>query len=145
MIKKLVGKNCELIFRHPFLYLTVLVLLTGVFGYYYATLPTETSVESLVIDNDPDLVFYESFKEQFGEDEILVVGFTAEDVFAPPVIRFIIEQTQRLEQLDGVADVLSLANVDDFIGSDSDFIVQPLIEETVAGDFDIESTRKRAL
>ena len=117
MIKKLVGKNCDLIFRYPFLYLSVLVLLTGIFGYYYATLPTETSVESLIIDNDPDLVFYETFKEQFGEDEILVIGFSAADVFEPTVIRFILEQTQRLEELDGVADVLSLANVDDFIGS----------------------------
>ena len=129
MIKKLVGKNCDLIFRYPFLYLSILILLTGFFGYYYVTLPTETSVESLVIDNDPDLVFYETFKEQFGEDEILVIGFSATDVFQPTVISFILEQTQRLEELDGVADVLSLANVDDFIGSNSDFIVQPLLEE----------------
>ena len=145
MIKKLVGKNCDLIFRYPLLYLSVLVILTGIFGYYYATLPTETSVESLVIDNDPDLVFYETFKEQFGEDEILVIGFSAADVFEPTVIRFILEQTRRLEELDGVADVLSLANVDDFIGSNSDFIVQPLLEEPPQNELGKESLRQRAL
>jgi len=145
LIKKLVGKNCDLIFRHPFLYLSVLILLTGFFAYYYATLPTETSVESLVIDNDSDLVFYETFKEQFGEDEILVVGFSAADVFEPTVIRFILEQTQRLEELDGVADVLSLANVDDFIGSSGDFIVQPLLEEPPPSDLKKEFLRQRAL
>lgn len=145
MIKKLVGKNCDLIFLHPFLYLTVLVLLTGFFGYYYATLPTETSVESLIIDDDPDLVFYETFKEQFGEDEILIIGFSAEDVFEPEVIRFVIEQTQRLQELDGVADVLSLANVDDFIGSDNDFIVQPLLEQPPSDREEREALRQRAL
>ena len=145
MIKKLVGKNCDLIFRYPFLYLSVLVILTGIFGYYYATLPTETSVESLIIDNDPDLVFYETFKEQFGEDEILVIGFSAADVFEPTVIRFILEQTQRLEELDGLADVLSLANVDDFIGSNSDFIVQPLLEKPPQNELKKESLRQRAL
>ncbi len=145
MIKQLVGKNCDLIFRYPLLYLSVLVILTGIFGYYYATLPTETSVESLIIDNDPDLVFYETFKEQFGEDEILVIGFSAADVLEPTVISFILEQTRRLEELDGVADVLSLANVDDFIGSNSDFIVQPLLEEPPQNDLEKESLRQRAL
>jgi hypothetical protein len=145
MLSKLVGKNCDFICRYPFLYLAALVLLTGFFSYYYATLPTETSVESLVIDDDPDLVFYESFKEQFGEDEILVIGFSARDVFDPAVIGFVFEQTQRLEAIDGVASVLSLANVDDFIGSDLDFIVQPLLEAPPQNDLKQESLRRRAL
>ncbi|MGK2907458.1 MAG: efflux RND transporter permease subunit [Desulfuromonadales bacterium] len=145
MLSKLVGKNCDLICRYPFLYLAVLVLLTGFFGYYYATLPTETSVESLVIDDDPDLVFYETFKEQFGEDEVLVVGFSAKDVFEPAVIGFIIDQTRRLEAIDGVANVLSLANVDDFVGSDNDFIVQPLLADIPPVGLDQESLRQRAL
>ncbi len=144
MLSKLVGKNCDFIYRYPFLYLAVLVLLTGFFGYYYATLPTETSVESLVIDDDPDLVFYESFKEQFGEDEILVVGFSAKDVFDPAVIGFIINQTRRLEAIDGVADVLSLANVDDFIGSNLDFMVQPLLEAPPHEAVKKEALRQRA-
>ena len=145
MIKKLVAKNCDLIFRLPFLYLAILFLLSGFFSYYYVTLPTETSVESLIIDNDPDLVFYETFKEQFGEDEILVIGFSAKDVFDPVVINFVIEQTQRLEELDGVVDVLSLANVDDFIGSDSDFIVQPLIEQAPQSEQQKKHLLKRAM
>lgn len=145
MIKRLVGKNCDLIFRLPFLYLAALILLTGFFSYFYVTLPTETSVESLIIDNDPDLVFYETYKEQFGEDEILVIGFSVADVFDPQVIRFIIEQTTRLEDLDGVVDVLSLTNVDDFIGSESDFIVQPLVEKIPQNNQQKEAIRQRAM
>ena len=145
MINKFVGKNCDLIYRHPFLYLALLVVLTGFFGYYYATLPTETSVESLVIDDDPDLLFYESFKEQFGEDEILVIGFAAEDVFEPRVVRFLLDQTERLEAIEGVAEVVSLANVDDFVGSDRDFIVQPLLEAVPADASAQEALRRRAL
>lgn len=145
MIDKFVGKNCDLIYRYPFVYLGLLVVLTGFFGYYYATLPTETSVESLVIDDDPDLLFYEQFKEQFGEDEILVIGFAAEDVLAPKVVRFLLDQTARLEALEGVADVVSLANVDDFVGSESDFIVQPLLDAVPADAGEQEDLRRRAL
>ncbi len=145
MIKRLVGKNCDLIFRWPFWYLSALLLLTLFFGYFYVTLPIETSVESLIIDNDPDLVFYETYKEQFGEDEVLVIGFSAEDVFEPQVVRFIIEQTARLEELDGVVDVLSLTNVEDFVGSEYDFIVQPLIEEPPHNEQQKDALLQRAM
>src|SRR6056297_1937720 len=129
MIRTFVDNNCRAIFKHPLLYLFALVALTGFFGYFYATLPTETSVESLIIEDDPDLQFYEEFKDQFGEDEFLVVGFPATDVFSGGILAYIKEQTRRLEQLDEIEDVVSLTNVEDFIGSDSDFIVQPLVEE----------------
>lgn len=145
MIGKIVGKNCDLIFCYPFRYLAALLLLTGFFGYFYATLPTETSVESLVIDDDSDLVFYEQFKKQFGEDEILVIGFSAKDIFDPAVISFVLEQTERLEALDGVADVLSLANTDDFVGSESDFIVQPLLDGPPQDAAEQNRLRQRAL
>lgn len=145
MIKRLVGKNCDLIFRRPFWYLSALFFLTLFFGYFYVTLPIETSVESLIIDNDPDLVFYEKYKEQFGEDEVLVIGFSAEDVFDPQVVRFIIEQTARLEELDGVVDVLSLTNVEDFVGSEYDFIVQPLVAEPPRNEQQKDALLQRAL
>lgn len=145
MIKRLVGKNCDLIFRRPFLYLSALIFMTLFFGYFYVTLPIETSVESLIIDNDPDLVFYETYKEQFGEDEVLVIGFSAEDVFESQVINFIMEQTARLEELDGVADVLSLSNAEDFVGSEYDFIVQPLVAQPPQNEQQKNAISKRAM
>ena len=145
MIRSFVDSNCRALFKHPLLYLFVLVALTGFFGYFYATLPTETSVESLIIEDDPDLRFYEEFKDQFGEDEILVVGFPAEDVFARDILAYVEAQTQRLEQLDEIEDVVSLTNVEDFIGSDSDFIVQPLVEDLPVNPQESQEIRSQAL
>ncbi|SHJ57676.1 hypothetical protein SAMN02745165_02698 [Malonomonas rubra DSM 5091] len=145
MIQKLVERNCQAIFKYPAVYLSILLILTGIASYYYATLPTETSVESLIIENDEDLVFYEKFKEQFGEDEFLVVGIPADDVFDQEILKFISAQTEKLETLDEVKEVVSLSNVDDFIGSDSDFIVQPLLESIPKTRQEKEHLRKRAL
>lgn len=128
MIKTLVGNNCDLIFRYPRRYLALLVLLTGVFGFFYAKLPVDTSVESLIIENDPDLVIYEEFKEQFGEDEFLVVGFTSPDIFTETFLNAIDGLTRGLEQIDGVREVISLTSVEDIFGTEYDFIVQPLAE-----------------
>ncbi len=129
MIQKLVDKNCQAIFKHPLLYLFALILLTGFFGYFYVTLPTETSVESLIIEDDPDLLFYESFKEQFGEDEFLVVGFQHENLFSSEILQFIQKKTEELEGIKEVKEIISLTNVENILGTENDFIVRPLVDE----------------
>ena len=129
MIQKLVVKNCQAIFKYPLIYLAALLLLTGIAGYYYATLPTETSVESLIIENDPDLKFYEKFKEQFGEDEFLVVGFQHDNLFSSEILQFIQKKTEELEKIKEVKEVISLTNVENILGTDNDFIVRPLVDE----------------
>lgn len=128
MIEKSIKNHCSAIFHHPVLCTIILLILSICFGYYYITIPTETSVESFVVNNDPDLQFYEKFKKQFGDDEILVVGFAYTNVYRPEAISYIRQQTTRLEKLTTVKKVVSLSNVDDFIGSDNDFILQPLID-----------------
>lgn len=137
MLKTLVGKNCDLIFRNPRLYLVFLILLTCVFGYFYSKLPVDTSVESLIIENDPDLAFYEEFKDQFGEDEFLVVGFESPHIFAAPFLEQIDRLTFALEDIHGVKEVISLTSVEDILGTDTDFIVQPLVPVLPDSDQDI--------
>ncbi len=129
MIANLVEKHCRNIFTHPWLYLALLLFLTGIAGYFYATLPIETSVESLIIDNDPDLLFYEEFKEQFGEDEVLIVGFKHDKIISPEILSFIKEKTRQLETIPEIKEVVSLTNVEDLLGTENDFIVRPLVEK----------------
>jgi len=144
MIRKAVDKNTQAIFRHPRVYLAALALLTLFFGYFYATLPTETSVESLIVENDPDRRFYEGFKEQFGEDEFLVVGFQHEHLFSPEILALIKQQTDRLEQIEEVKEVVSLSNVENIIGTDFDFIVEPLVDELPRNSSESNLIRQRA-
>ncbi len=140
MLINLVTKNCRHIFRYAWLYLLFLILLTSVASFFASTLPVETSLESLILENDSDLLFYEKFKEQFGEDEFLVIGFNAPDVFSPDILQFIKLQTAKLEALAEVREIISLTNVDEFAGSDNDFIVRPLV-----GDFPVDAEMAAAL
>ncbi|WP_316348786.1 MMPL family transporter [Desulfuromonas acetoxidans] len=145
MIRNFVDKNCQAIFKSPGLYLLVLIFLTGIFGYYYATLPSETSVESLIVEDDPDLRFYEQYKEQFGEDQFLVVAFSADDIFDSSILSYLDEQTVRLESLPEVDDVVSLSNVERFVGSDYDFMVEPLYNVLPANPSQENQVREQAL
>ena len=128
MVSNFIEKNCEYIFKYPRQYILILITISLFLGYFYITLTNETSLESMVINNDPDLEFYKSFKKQFGDDEVLIVGFFAENVYSSNVLKFIESKTKELEELDTVKKVVSLSNVDDFIGSDYDFIIQPLLD-----------------
>ena len=132
MIQKLVDKNCQVIFKHPLLYLSGLLLITIFFGFFYSKLPVDTSVESLIIENDPDLAFYEKFKEQFGEDEFLVVGFKSPNIFTEKFLENIDQLTTDLESIKGIKEVVSITNIEDIIGTETDFIVQSLVQS----DFD---------
>jgi predicted RND superfamily exporter protein len=145
MIKKAILRNCELIFGHPGLYLLILLVLTSIAGLLYSRLPVETSVESLIIENDPDLLFHEKFKKQFGEDEVLVAAFSCPDIFSQDVLRFIERQTADLEALEEVRDVVSLTNVEDILGSDNYFTIKPLVEEIPEDVLSLSTVRDRAL
>jgi hypothetical protein len=145
MIRSFVDKNCLNIYARPRVYLISLILISAILFWFYLTLPIETSVESLVIENDPDLVYYQEFKEQFGEDEFLVVGFEAPDVFDPDILEYIRKQTQRLQQIPEIEDVVSLSNAEIFRGFDNDFIVEPLFSASSPVPEYSEQLRQRAL
>ncbi len=145
MLTDIVTKNCQNIYRRAWLYLFFLVLLVSVAAFSALNLPLETSLESMVLEDDPDLIFYQKFKQQFGEDEFLVVGFSVADVFAPEILQFIREQTARLEALPEVREVVSLTNVDEFVGADNDFIVRPLVSEIKNDLKALALLRQRAL
>ncbi|MEJ2200098.1 MAG: hypothetical protein P8X63_03655, partial [Desulfuromonadaceae bacterium] len=145
MLQRLLDRNSRAVFKYPLHYLTVLVLLTGLFGYFYAQLPVETSVESLIIENDPDLLFYEKFKAQFGEDEFLVVAFTGPEIFSAETLTWIAQKNDELESIEEVREVVSLTTVEEIIGTDYDFIVQPLVEQGPETPEGLLHIRQRAL
>lgn len=141
----MIDKYCNQIFRHPCLYLSIIILITIGCAFLYSKLPVETSVESLIMEDDPDLLFHNDFKEQFGEDEFLVAAFSDPDIFTPDFLRFIERLTGQLEDIEEVREVVSLTNVENVIGSENDFTVEPLIKEIPDDPSSIETIRRRAL
>jgi len=142
---KMVNKYCDILFKYPKSILSIIIIITIGCAFLYSKLPVETSVESLIMEDDPDLLFYNTFKEQFGEDEFLVVGFSEPRIFSPAYLRFIQKLTEQFENIEEVDDVVSLTNVEDIIGSEDDFIVEPLVKEVPDDPDSIETIKHRAL
>ncbi len=72
---------------------------------------TDNSIEIWLSDDDKDLAYYRSFLDTFGDEEFLVVAFSAVDMFSQNCIREINTIAEKMKKLDGVRSVASLAGV----------------------------------
>ncbi|MEA1891771.1 MAG: efflux RND transporter permease subunit [Campylobacterota bacterium] len=89
----------------------------------------DTSTEGFLHDDDPALVRYEAFKEQFGQDEKIMVVIRTKDIFELDFLKKL--QDLHLELQDNVPhlnDITSLLNARNTRGVDDELIVEDLFE-----------------
>ncbi len=120
-----------LVVTWPKTLLVLLFLLTCVFGLYAKDLRLDSSVESLLSQDNPDSRYYDEVRRLFGSDEVGVVGLFADDIYTADVLHKITRLTEALEKIGGVQEVLSLANAVDPI---ADVVEPPLLIKQVPAD-----------
>jgi predicted RND superfamily exporter protein len=97
--------------RRAWLMLAIAVL-TGGFGYLASRLEVDNSLEVWFVEDDPALRSYESFLEEFGNDETVVIAIAGPgDALAPDRLERTRRLTDRIEAIDGIARVQSLSNL----------------------------------
>lgn len=79
-----------------------------------ARLAFDSSIEVWFLDDDPEIITYRKFVDQFGADEISVVGVFADDVFSPPVLAAIDRITRAAKDVPYAYRVRSITNVEVF-------------------------------
>ncbi len=90
----------------------ILIVVALATAFMWINRSTERSHDfgKIIPANDPDFIEYQDFREEFGDDgNVLVIGFEA-DIFSRPFFNGLYELTQTLKTVDGVTNVLSLAN-----------------------------------
>ncbi len=115
--------------RHPKKFFCMSLLVALSFMIFNIFVKTVDNVDYFTIDNHPDIIFYDSFKEVFGNDEFFVIAVKRPDLFSKQGLESILEITEKLEELEDVEEVLSLANVDDIIGGADSFEVRPFLND----------------
>lgn len=98
---------------------SVLAVLAALTVVTVAELPAarfNNALSTWFLDDDPALLEHERFRETFGSDEVVVVGFDAPDVFAPEVVEQIGRLTAAIETAPHVEKVFSLTSVESVTG-----------------------------
>ena len=126
----------RLIVYRPKSVLFVLLLATGFFAYHAQHIRLDSSVESLLPDNDPENQYYQEVRALFGSDEVGVVALVADTIYTPDILRKIQRLTQEIEKIDGVQNALSLSNAVDPIAdvTDPPLLMPQIPSSTTAAD-----------
>jgi predicted RND superfamily exporter protein len=90
----------------------------------------DTSTEAFFHEDDPQLITYEAFREQFGRDELVIVAVKPPEVFDRAFLAKLREFHAALEEeVPYLDDVTSLINVRNTRGEGDRLIVEDLLEE----------------
>lgn len=131
--------------RRPILCLILSILLLVPFLVQLPRIQTVDNVDYFTVEGDPDVAFYETIKDTFGDDEFFVVAFSSPDLFTPRILETIAGITAELEALPGVRKVQSLSNVDYVHGEEEYFEVRPFLERIPEDQPGLQLLRRQAL
>ena len=94
------------------LVISLVLVLSIVFGYLSTKLSIDASAETLLLEHDPDLKAYRQIAKRYDSPGLLVVAFTPkDDLFSPKNLELIKNLSGELAKNDMVSSVISILNV----------------------------------
>lgn len=109
--------------------LVVIALTTLFFAYRTSKLTVDPSLESWIVKDDPSLLYYREFKKIFGNDEILVVSYSVDNLFSFEELKFLKEITEEMGKIKDVEEVISLTNALKVRGQNGAINISQLIDK----------------
>ena len=140
------GRFGSFIHDNPFKVLLVLVLLLAFPISHVPQIKMDTSTEGFMHEDDPVLLTYNSFRDQFGRDERIVLAIEDENIFSIDFLTKLKNMHKELEtNVPYVEDVTSLYNVRNTRGDGDKLITDDLLEPFPTTDEQVVDIKKRAM
>ncbi len=112
MIASLRNAYEGLVLEHPISTLVMTLILTAGFAWFAQDFQLDVSQESLMLEGDEALRYYESIQGRYGSDDVVIVTYTPDgDLFSKHSLAQIAALEQELLQMERVASVLSILDV----------------------------------
>lgn len=105
-------------------------------------LEINTAPSTLILADSPANLFHQKTRRIFGNDEVLLIGLTVDNLLQPDTLSSIRRVTGDIEAIPGVRRVLSLTNTLDILERDGAVEISPLIPEA-PGQLDLQALRTR--
>ncbi len=132
--------------RARWLVLAGLAAVAALGGVFAGNVGVDNSLESWFLEDDPTLVSYRAFQEDFGNDEVAVVALYHPDgVFTAPFLSRLDALTDALQAVEGVRRATSIASVDEISADAFTIEVGPLMEDTPTEAVDLADLRDRVM
>ena len=102
----------SLILNNPRKTLLLIAVLVGFFGWHSSNFRLDASSDSLTLENDQALKFYQAIEARYGSDDFLVITYTpTDDLFSEQVKKDIRELSEKLKTIQRVESVITILDV----------------------------------
>lgn len=137
---------CDFAYRRPLVTLALLALLVVPLLAQLPKLQRDGSIEGFFKKDDPQLVAYDKFRRQFGQDGQIIIGLEAEaSIFEPAFVDRLIALHKELERdVPHLEDISSLVNARDVRGTEEAFVVENLLLRRPAGEAEWREFERKA-
>lgn len=124
----------------------LLLALTAALGSQVTHIRMETDTESFFHEEDPALIAYNAFRDQFGRDEVILIGIDPPEVFDAAFLeRLRAFQADLRAEVPYLDDVTSLLTVRNTRGEGESLVVEDLVEEIPTTPEGMAALRERTL
>jgi uncharacterized protein len=141
----MLNKLTEIVTRFPKTTIAVVLIVTIFFAIQFPKIKIDTDPENMLEQRQPDRVFYNNVKKEFGINDLLVVGIVDEQgIFNSDTLKRIAKVTDDILRIKGVIieDVVSLRTSDNVTEENGTLIVKRFMEEIPENSQEIEQLRK---
>jgi len=145
-IEKWFASLARAIYHNRFKTLIIMAVLIGAIVLQLPKLTVDISTEGFLHKTDPILLDYNTFRDQFGRDELIILAIRSPEIFEGVFLEKLKRLHEELE--DGVPyveDITSLINARDTRGEKDELIVEDLLEHWPETAEELALVKRRAL
>lgn len=136
----------EVFYKHR--YVTILVMLSIAFalGSQLPGLKVDTTIEGFLRDDDPALIQFYEFREQFGRDDVVILALNPPEIFSHHFLKVLKSLHNELEDsVPYLDEITSMINARSTTGRDDELIVEDLLEKWPENETEMERLKERVL
>ena len=134
------------LYDNPIKVLLASFLLVGFFVFQIPSISIDTSSEALLKKEDPSLLEYNRFRDQFGRAELIVIAIQSPEIFSSTFLSRLRAFHQDLEEeIPYLREVTSLINARSTRGEKDSLIVKDLLEDWPKHPVDLAQLKTEVL
>jgi len=134
------------IYRNRIKTILLMLMITAVIVSQIPKITVDTSMEGFLHPDDPAMLAYNAFREQFGRDEVVMVAIEPPDVFDLKFLNTLASLHAELEEnVPYIDDITSMINARNTRGEKDDLIVEDLLENWPANQREMAVLKERVL
>ena len=133
-------------YEHPIITLIVVLAIFFSLASQAGKLTIATSTESFFHPDDPALVAYNSFRDTFGRDDVIVLAVRPDHLFTEKTLKKLEILHRAIEKsVPHLEDVTSMINIRSIRGADEVLIVEDLLEDWPATAQTMSELKRRVM